>query len=56
MKKYIKPSLQGLGLLRVVTTQLSDPPSSVGSDTGSGSDNSHKQWYEHGHGLPGELI
>jgi len=53
MKKYNKPSLRALGLLRVVTTVFSDP---VGSGTGSGSDNSHKQWFEHGHGLPGELI
>jgi len=55
MKEYKKPMLQGLGLLRVVT-QLSDP---AGSGTGAGSENSHdshNQWYEHGHGLPGEVI
>jgi len=54
MKEYKKPSLRGLGLLRVVT-QFSDP---VGSGSGSGSENSHShdQWYEHGHGLPGELL
>jgi len=54
MKKYEKPSLKGLGLLRVVTTQFSDPPPSVGSGSGDGQD--HKHWYGDGHGLPGELI
>jgi len=63
MKKYLKPSLRGLGLLRVATHfSAGDPPGkeygSGGSGNGSGSGNTedNSRWTEHGHGTPGALI
>ena len=71
MKEYAKPSLTGLGLLRMVTRlSVGDPGSSGGSsdngvglgntgngDTGSDSGSSGSgHWFGHGHGAPGALI
>ena len=59
MKEYVKPSLQGLGLLRLITRFSTDPPVSVGSgDTGNGSNTGTPgtHWHLHGHAAPGELI